>query len=143
MSDELLRRDFLRASSLGFGALLGGPELPAPPSPGRAHLDAAGRRRILYGLLGDLPDRERPIGTRKRKEEERDGYVLETWDLDLNGIESVPAFLARPRSPAGRAPAVLFNHSHGGGYKVGKLELVNGREYLQGPPYAKVLTDLG
>ena len=78
------------------------------------------RRRELYALLGDLPDRQRPIGGKKRSEEERDGYVLETWDLDLNGIETVPAYLARPRALTGRAPAVVFDHSHGGGYTIGK-----------------------
>jgi acetyl esterase/lipase len=102
-----------------------------------------GRRRELYGLLGNLPDRKRPIGGKKRSEEERDGYVLETWELDLNGLETVPAYLARPRTASGRAPAILFNHSHGGGYKIGKLEFVNGRSYLQPVPYAKELTDLG
>src|SRR5678815_3970242 len=101
------------------------------------------RRRELYGLLGDLPDRKRPVGGTKRREEERDGYVLETWDLDLNGIETVPAYVARPRTLAGRAPAVLFNHSHGGGYKIGKQEFIEGRSYLQRVPYAKELTDLG
>ena len=70
-------------------------------------------------------------------------HVLKTWDLDLNGIETVPAYLARPKKLAGRAPAVLFNHSHGGGYKIGKLEFVDGRSYLQPEPYAKTLTDLG
>ena len=103
----------------------------------------AARRRELYALLGDLPDRKRPIRGSKRQEEERDGYVLETWDLDLNGIENVPAYLARPRGAAGRVPAVLFNHSHGGGYKIGKQEFVEGRSYLQPKPYAKELTDLG
>jgi dienelactone hydrolase family protein len=103
----------------------------------------AARRRELYGLLGDLPDRRRPIGGKERREEERDGYVLETWDLDLNGIEPVPAYLARPRAASGRMPAVLFNHSHGGGYKIGKQEFVDGRSYLQPVPYAKALTDLG
>jgi pimeloyl-ACP methyl ester carboxylesterase len=142
MGETTSRRTFLTASGLGgLGAII--PEIPAPPSPGRSHLDAAGRRRILHGLLGDLPDRERPIASRKLSEAERDGYVLETWSLDLNGIDEVPAFVARPRAPSGRAPAVLFNHSHGGGYKVGKLELVDGREYLQKPPYAKVLTERG
>ena len=43
----------------------------------------------------------------------------------------------------GRAPAVVFNHSHGGGYTIGKKEFVDGRSYLQPTPYAKVLTDLG
>lgn len=103
----------------------------------------ADRRSELYGLLGDLPERQRPIGGEKRSEEVRDGYVLETWDLDLNGIERVPAFLARPRSLSGRVPAVLFNHSHGGGYDIGKREFVEGRSYLQPVPYARELTDLG
>lgn len=102
------------------------------------------RQRVeLYATLGDLPGRKRPIRGSKRREEERDGYVLETWDLDLNGIETVPAYLARPRAAAGRVPAVLFNHSHGGGYKIGKQEFIEGRSYLQPTPYAKVLTDLG
>jgi dienelactone hydrolase len=101
------------------------------------------RRAELYSLLGDLPDRARPVSGRKRSEELRDGYVLETWDLELNGIETTPAYLARPQSTAGRRPAVVFNHSHGGGYKVGKVEFVEGREYLQPVPYAKALTDLG
>ena len=105
--------------------------------------NAAQRRRELYGLLGKLPDRKRPIGGRKRREEERDGYMLETWDLDLNGIETVPAYLARPRNPAAKAPAILFDHSHGGGYKIGKQEFIEGRSYLQPKPYAKELTDLG
>jgi acetyl esterase/lipase len=108
--------------------------------------DAAGaraRRAALYGLLGDLPDRTRPVGGRKIGEAIRDGYALETWVLDLNGLEPVPAYVARPRGLSGRAPAVVFNHSHGGGYEIGKLEFVDGREYLQPMPYAKQFTDLG
>jgi len=101
------------------------------------------RRRELYSLLGDLPDRARPVSGTKRGEEIRDGYVLETWELDLNGIERVAAYLARPREAAGRRPAVVFNHSHGGGYKIGKSEFVDGRSYLQPVPYAKALTDQG
>jgi Dienelactone hydrolase family len=104
---------------------------------------AASRRRELYALMGDLPDRRRPIGGKKRGEQERDGYILETWDLDLNGIELVPAYVARPRAVSGRIPAIVFDHSHGGGYKIGKQEFIEGRSYLQPEPYAKVLTDLG
>jgi len=55
----------------------------------------------------------------------------------------VPAYFARPRSLTGRVPAVLFNHSHGGGYKIGKQEFIEGRSYLQPKPYAKELTELG
>ena len=105
--------------------------------------DTAARRRQLYATLGDLPDRRRPIKSAKRDETERDGYVLETWELDLNGVEPVPAYLARPRAGSGRRPAVVFNHSHGGGYKIGKQEFIEGRSYLQPEPYAKTLTDLG
>ena len=123
------------ASSLSFaaGRL---PQSSAMPS-------ATARRQELYGLLGDLPDRQRAIGGTKRGEAERDGYILETWDLDLNGLETVPAYLARPKAAAGRRPAVVFNHSHGGGYKIGRQEFVDGRTYLQPEPYAKTLTDLG
>jgi hypothetical protein len=134
----------MRTCSLGGGALsfpLG--ELPLPPPPAPTNLDAAGRRRLLYQLMGDLPPRDRPISAKKRKEEERDGYILETLDLDLNGLETVPTYLARPKGLAGPAPAVIFNHSHGGGYQIGKLELVDGRSYLQPKPYARALTERG
>jgi hypothetical protein len=76
-------------------------------------------------------------------EEKRDGYILETLRLDLNGLEEVPAYLARPEKVDGPLPSVLFNHSHGGNYSIGKKEFIEGREYLQDPPYAKVLTDMG
>jgi acetyl esterase/lipase len=134
------RRDLLALAVLGASGLPAGSESrgqetrsPQPPE----------RRRELYGLLGDLPARARPISGKQRSEAARDGYVLETWDLDLNGIETVPAYVARPQAAGGRRPAVVFNHSHGGGYKIGKLEFVDGRSYLQPVPYAKELTDLG
>lgn len=101
------------------------------------------RRAELYGLLGDLPLLTRPLTAVKRGEVELDGYVLETWDLDLNGVETVPASVARPRDLTRPAPAVLYNHSHGGRYDMGRRELVEGREYLQPESYAKALTDLG
>lgn len=105
--------------------------------------DVDARRAQLYQLLGRLPDRDRALTTEKIGEETRDGYVLESWRFDLNGVEPVPAYVARPASRRGRAPGVLFNHSHGGGYTIGKRELVEGRSYLQPEPYAKTLTDRG
>jgi acetyl esterase/lipase len=134
----LSRRELLGAA----GAASLSPLLPSMTQAAR-NQSAAPRRRELYALLGKLPPRDRPIRAARRTESERDGYILETWDLDLNGIENVPAYLARPKQLTGRAPAVLFNHSHGGGYKIGKTEFVDGREYLQPTPYAKALTDLG
>jgi acetyl esterase/lipase len=135
---SLSRRELLGAAGLASLS----PLLPSMRQPARTP-SASQRRRELYALLGALPPRTHPIRATKRSEGERDGYILETWDLDLNGIENVPAYLARPKNLTGRAPAVLFNHSHGGGYKIGKTEFVQGREYLQPTPYAKALTDLG
>jgi dienelactone hydrolase len=105
--------------------------------------EPASRRRALVDLLGDLPDRSRPVGARPIAEEARDGYRLEKLLLDLNGVEPVPAYFVRPRAAAGRLPVVLFNHSHGGNYVLGKDELLAGREYLQAPPYAEALTERG
>jgi dienelactone hydrolase len=145
---DLERRDFLKASAAGLGALAtsaapAGAELPVPPASGRSHRDTAARRARLYELLGDLPDRRRPATATKRGEEEKDGYVLESWVLDLNGLEPVPALLARPKGLCHQAPAIVFDHSHGGGYDIGKKELVEGRSYMQPVPYAKALTDEG
>ncbi len=138
---QLSRRDVLNLTGLASVASLA-PMTRDQTNTGPAAPSAA-RRQELYGLLGALPDRKRPIGGKKRQEEERNGYILETWDLDLNGIETVPAYLARPRAISGRVPGVLFNHSHGGGYKIGKQEFIEGRSYLQPKPYAQELTELG
>ncbi|MCA9439416.1 MAG: hypothetical protein KC964_01315, partial [Candidatus Omnitrophica bacterium] len=45
-----------------------GPE--APESPRRIEHDPEARRKQLYDLMGDLPDRERPIQVRKLDETE-------------------------------------------------------------------------
>jgi dienelactone hydrolase len=143
---DMGRRSFLGASAAGLGALLPAVSeagLPIPPAVGRTSRDAAAQRDLLYTLMGDLPDRQRPLSAKKRSEAERDGFVLETWELDLNGLETVPAHLARPLRLTGKAPAVLFNHSHGGGYDIGKREFLEGRAYLQPEPYAKTLTAQG
>jgi len=101
------------------------------------------RRWQLYSLLGDLPPRDRAIQVRRMSETERPGYILEKLELDLNGMEAVPAYFTRPKGASGRLPTILFDHSHGGGYKIGKDELINGREYMGKPPYAEFLSSLG
>ncbi len=101
------------------------------------------RRQELYGLLGDLPDRNRPLDAQLIKTEERSGYVLESLVLDLNGIEPVPAYFARPKGAKASTPVILYNHAHGGDYELGKDELICGRRALQSPDYAAALTDVG
>ena len=101
------------------------------------------RRELLYGLLGDLPDRDRPIAARTVSVERRDGYVLEKLVLDINGLEPVPAYFVRPAEGEGPFPAILYNHWHGGQYKLGKDELIEGNGGLEKPPYAEELTRHG
>jgi dienelactone hydrolase len=105
--------------------------------------DPAARRAELYALLGDLPPRHAPLSAELVKTEERDGYVLETLSLDLNGIEAVPAYFTRPIGASGRLPGVLYHHAHGGNYDLGKDEYLHGRSALQHPPYAQQLAELG
>jgi dienelactone hydrolase len=102
------------------------------------------RRQQLYDLLGDLPDRKRALSATTIAEEQHDNYILEKLVLDLNGLEPVPAFFVRPRHvSAKRLPTILYNHSHGGYYDMGKSELIAGCSYVNKPPYAEVLTSLG
>jgi len=101
------------------------------------------RRKQLYSLLGDLPDRSYKISVSKIAEEECKSYVLEKLLLDLNGIEPVPAYFVRPQKREGRLPAFLYNHAHGGDYVLGKDELQFGRGALQKPAYAEQLTQKG
>lgn len=107
-------------------------------------MDRAQRRGLLWSLLGELPDRNRPIAVSDRKITEEADYVLERLTLDLNGREPVPACLVRPRGSEGKAlPAVLYHHAHGGKYRLGKEELLQGNGYQQEPPYARALTGQG
>lgn len=101
------------------------------------------QREKLYRLLGDLPDRELPVKVQMLAEEKREGYYLEKLLLHLNGMEPVPAYFIRPNDVSGKLPAVLFNHSHGGNYALGKDELLRGNSYLQDPSYAEQLTRMG
>ena len=103
----------------------------------------AKRRADLYGMLGKLPPRDRKVSAQLVSTEDRGAYTLEKLILDLNGEEPAPAWFAAPKGASGRRPTVLFNHSHGGGYQIGKTEFLEGREYMGKPPYAEFLTSLG
>jgi pimeloyl-ACP methyl ester carboxylesterase len=100
-------------------------------------------RQRLLSLLGDLPDRSQAIGVTVVAEDDRGTYLLERLVLDLNGLELVPAIFVRPKGQTGRLPAIVYHHSHGYNYALGKDELLRGREYIQSPPYAEALTARG
>ncbi len=101
------------------------------------------RRAELYALLGELPERSRPIKATTLAEVECEHYWLETLSLDVNGIEPVPAYFVRPKEWERRCPAILYNHAHGGNYVLGKDELLVANDYLQRPPYAEALARQG
>jgi dienelactone hydrolase len=117
--------------------------LPSAVAEDAAAMTPAQRRAQLYALLGDLPPRDRPIGVQVVSTEERQGYVLERLRLDLNGQEPVTALLAKPKIISGRIPVVLYNHAHGGNYKLGKDELLQGCMPYIATPYVNDLTRRG
>ena len=105
--------------------------------------DAAAQRAALYALLGDLPPRDAPISAAITGRRDRGNAWLETLVLDLNGLEPVPAYFLYPKAASGPLPVVIFNHSHGGAYDIGKQELIAPRAYLQTPPYGDALVGQG
>ena len=130
------RRTLLQA---GTGAML----LASHAGTSHAKAAAPDRRKELYGLMGKLPARNRKVSAELVSTEDRGAYTLEKLVLDLNGEEPAPAYFAKPKGVTGKRPTVLFNHSHGGGYTIGKTEFLEGREYMGKPPYAEFLTSLG
>jgi dipeptidyl aminopeptidase/acylaminoacyl peptidase len=99
-------------------------------------------RDRLYQLLGDLPPRDGMITSRSLFKEERTGYTLEKLELDTG--ERIPAYFVIPASRAdAKPPVVLFCHSHGGLYQLGKDELIKGNSYMHTPPYAEALAAAG
>src|SRR5689334_9734005 len=134
------RRNLMKACA---GTLLAATGTGVPVSTVEAKSAPRARRDELYSLLGKLPPRDRAVSAQLVSTEDRGSYVLEKLVLDLNGEQAAPAYFAKPKNASGRLPTVLFNHSHGGGYTIGKAEFVDGREYLGKPVYAEFLTSLG
>ena len=138
------RRDFLQSSaallSLGSGMTMTSRAEAVRPNDEFATYQEQ-RRRELWGLLGDLPVKHAPGPARVRKVEQGDGYTLEHLELDLNGVEPVPALLLLPNQRPRPAPGLLYIHAHGGTYDLGKEELFKGREVLRA--YAPVCVAKG
>lgn len=101
------------------------------------------KQQQLYQLMGDLPDRHRPIAAKTVSLEKSEKYICEKLRLDLNGEEIVPAYFVKPLDKPGPLPVVVYNHSHGGKYFLGKDEVLQGNSYMATPPYAEELTHLG
>ncbi len=67
-----------------------------------------------------------------RQIETMDDYVVEQLVLRLGDVD-VRGILTRPVSHERHLPAILYGHSHGGGYGIGARELLDGRDYLLDP----------
>ena len=100
----------------------------------------AERRQRLVSYLGDLPTPDGLPSARLVRRDEEDGRAIEVLELDLNGIEPVPAVFVRPLSTDGPVPVVIYSHASG---DPAKTELLRGHPYLQSPPYAVELAKLG
>ena len=88
---------------------------------------------ITRDRFAELLGFEEPSVALLSKTEEAQGdYVIEHLRLRI-GAEEVRGILTRPAQVEGRLPAILYGHSHGGGYAIGARELLDGREYLVGP----------
>jgi len=101
----------------------------------------ARRRQELWNLLGELPREHRPQPAKVLSVEQHSGYKLERLELDLNGLEPVPALLLIPNQRQAKASGLLYIHAHGDTYELGKEELLLGREVL--PAYAPLCAELG
>lgn len=86
--------------------------------------DEEQRRKQLYDLLGDLPPRNLEISANLISIDTHENFYIENIQLELNGIESVPAYFIKPKNLSRPAPAILYNHYHAGKYKLGKDELL-------------------
>lgn len=138
------RRDFLKTGAAAWGTvLLNQLSFSAEHNPRALQFfeRQARRREELWSLLGDLPPRSRGVTAKLLRTEPGPGYTLEHLELDLNGIEPVPAVLLIPDKRAAKAPALVYIHAHGGTYEVGKEELIVGRKVL--PAYAPVCAEKG
>jgi dienelactone hydrolase len=100
------------------------------------------KRKQLFELLGDR-FKPKDVSAKVLQVERRSGYELEHLMLHANTIETVPAYLAKPLNVQDPLPVVIYNHSHGGNFELGKEELLTSSTYLQSPPFVEAITELG
>lgn len=100
-------------------------------------------REFLHDFMGELPQPNGPISVKHISTENFTDFTVERLVLDLNGYEAVPALFVRPLHGNAPFPAVLFNHSHGNLFHLGKMELINGCDYMLKRGYAYDLAKAG
>ena len=95
-------------------------------------------RRQLWELLGKLPPRPKAPRVETVLREDRGAYMLEKFQFDNGAGASVPGYLLLPKKAAGKNPAILYCHWHGGEYDIGKEELFQAKHTPEppGPAFA-------
>jgi dipeptidyl aminopeptidase/acylaminoacyl peptidase len=82
-------------------------------------------RARLWQLLGRLPSRPKIPRVKILSRTDRGDFVLEKFQFDNGAGATVPGYLLLPSrvDRAGKSPAILYCHWHGGEYGNGKEEL--------------------
>ncbi len=80
-------------------------------------------RATLWRLLGRLPPRPKVPRVRTLTREDQGTHWQECFEFDNGAGATVPGVLLIPKHVTRKAPAILWNHWHGGQYDGGKIEL--------------------
>lgn len=83
-------------------------------------------RQIGWNLLGDLPDIFAPP-VKIISRTQREGFVLEKIHFENGAGADVFGYILIPDNLTAPAPAILYNHYHGGKYFLGKSEMLMDR----------------
>ncbi|MBO5681528.1 MAG: acetylxylan esterase, partial [Lentisphaeria bacterium] len=91
------------------------------------------KRKQLWSLMGDLPDRKMPVDVQTLKVEKIEGGTLELLQFKYPDEPAFQGYFVLPDRRNGKIPAILYNHSHGSLFHLGKDELLQGAPYQNGP----------
>jgi dienelactone hydrolase len=96
-------------------------------------------RAQLWDLLGKLPPRPAAPVVTTLFREDRGDYWVEKFTFDNAAGATVPGYLLLSKRTAGKCPAVLYCHWHGGEYAIGKEEIFQAAHTPEppGPTLAK------
>ncbi|MDB6030216.1 MAG: Dienelactone hydrolase [Verrucomicrobiales bacterium] len=100
------------------------PEFNAPASKEQWQKQRASIRAQLWQLLGKMPDNSQVPKVTVTSREDHGDYILEKFHFENGAGDTVPGYVFLPKGTAGKAPAVLYCHWHGGQYDVGKEEML-------------------
>jgi dienelactone hydrolase len=84
-------------------------------------------RVTLWKLFGKLPPRPKTPKVKTLSRNDQGAYWLERFEFDNGAGATVPGVLLLPKKVSGKAPAILWNHWHGGQYDLGKTALMEAK----------------